>query len=324
MLFATCQQELHHLDGTLADDRTGAEDGGDAGIEKELIVLRRDDTTGDNHDVLAAQLLELFDDLRKQGLVTCGQRAGTEDVHVVLDGLLGGLGGSLEQRTHVDIEAEVGIAGGDDLGAAVVTVLSHLGNHDTGATTLEFGELVGESLCFLETLAIFGLTAVHVADKIDFCFVTAEHFLQSIADLAQRGALAGGVDAEVEQVALASAGALGEAVQCCLDGGTVTLGTQLGQTLDLGLAHGGVVDLEGLDGILVVEAVLVDAYDGVDVGVDTALLAGTGLLDAHLGHAALDGLGHAAQLLHFLDVGPGAVGELVGEGLDIVAVRVST
>ena len=63
---------------------------------------------------------------------------------------------------------------------------------------------------------------------------------------------------------------------------------------------------------------LVDTHDGVHVGVDTALLAGRSLFDAHLGHAALDGLGHAAELLHFLDVGPGLVGYLVREGLDVV------
>ena len=61
---------------------------------------------------------------------------------VVLHGLLGGLFGSLEQGTHIDVETDVGIAGGDHLGAAVVTVLTHLGNHDTRATALFLGKFI--------------------------------------------------------------------------------------------------------------------------------------------------------------------------------------
>jgi hypothetical protein len=78
-------------------------------------------------------------------------------------------------------------------------------------------------------------------------------------------------------------------------------GAQLLQPLDLRLAHGGVVDLEDLDRRLLFEPVLVDADDGLLAGVDLGLAAGGGLLDAELGHAGLDGLGHAAELLDLLD-----------------------
>ena len=84
------------------------------------------------------------------------------------------------------------------------------------------------------------------------------------------------------------------------------------------LAYLGVVDLEDVDGILVVETVLVDADDGLASRVDACLGTGGCLLDTHLGQTGLDGLGHAAQFLDFLDVLPGAVGNLVGEGLDVV------
>jgi hypothetical protein len=53
-----------------------------------------------------------------------------DDVHVVLDGLARGLLRGLEQRTHVHIEAQVGVGRGHHLGAAVVAVLAHLGDHD--------------------------------------------------------------------------------------------------------------------------------------------------------------------------------------------------
>ena len=53
-------------------------------------------------------------------------------------------------------------------------------------------------------------------------------------------------------------------------------------------------------------------------GVDARLGAGGRLLDAHLGDALLDRRGHAAGPLGLLDVGPGALGEVVGELLDVV------
>ncbi len=50
-------------------------------------------------------------------------------MHVVLDRLPRGFLRRLEQRADVDVEAEVGEGGGDDLGAAVVAVLAELGDH---------------------------------------------------------------------------------------------------------------------------------------------------------------------------------------------------
>ena len=44
--------------------------------------------------------------------------------------------GRLEQRADVDVEAEVGEGGGDDLLAAVVAVLAHLGDQDARAAAV--------------------------------------------------------------------------------------------------------------------------------------------------------------------------------------------
>jgi hypothetical protein len=63
-------------------------------------------------------------------------RLETDDVHVVLDRLPRDLFRGLEQRADVDVEAEVGERRGDDLLAAVVAVLAHLGDEDSGAAAL--------------------------------------------------------------------------------------------------------------------------------------------------------------------------------------------
>ena len=63
--------------------------------------------------------------------------------------------------------------------------------------------------------------------------------------------------------------------------------------------------------------VAVDADDRLLAGVDARLGARGGLLDAHLGDAGLDRLRHAAGGLDLLDVLPGPLGEVGGEPLDV-------
>ncbi len=56
-LFLT-QEDVHDFAGSLGYGSTGAEDGGDASLVEEVVVLSGDDTAGDDHDILATQLLE--------------------------------------------------------------------------------------------------------------------------------------------------------------------------------------------------------------------------------------------------------------------------
>ena len=65
-------------------------------------------------------------------------------MHVVLHGLAGSFGRSLEQRAHVHVEATVGIARSHDFRTTVVPVLTHLGYHDTRLTTLFLGKLLAQ------------------------------------------------------------------------------------------------------------------------------------------------------------------------------------
>ena len=71
-----------------------------------------------------------------------GQRRYAHYVNIVLDSLFGCLLGSLEQRTHIDIEADVGVTGRNDFGATIVSVLTEFGDHDARLAALllrEFG-----------------------------------------------------------------------------------------------------------------------------------------------------------------------------------------
>ena len=87
--------------------------------------------------------------------MTGGQRRYADHVHVVLDGLLGGLLGGLEQRAHINVEADVGVTRGDHLGTAVVSVLTQLGDHDARLTALFLGEFGAQLLGALEGFVVF-------------------------------------------------------------------------------------------------------------------------------------------------------------------------
>mmetsp|Transcript_31835 Transcript_31835/g.71655 ORF Transcript_31835/g.71655 Transcript_31835/m.71655 type:complete len:338 (+) Transcript_31835:1187-2200(+) len=65
--------------------------------------------------------------------------------------------------------------------------------------------------------------------------------------------------------------------------------------------------------------ILVDAHHHLLAAVDPPLLARRRLLDAKLSHATFDGLGHAPELLDFLDHLPGRRGQLRSQALHHVA-----
>ena len=78
-------QELHYHFGGVCNRGARTEDGGDAGFVEEVVVLRGDDTTSGDHDIRTAEFLELLDDLRDEGLVTCREAGDTQYMDIVLN-----------------------------------------------------------------------------------------------------------------------------------------------------------------------------------------------------------------------------------------------
>ena len=163
-------------------------------------VLGRDDAADDDHEVGAAQGVELGAQGRHEGEVAGGERADADDVDVGLDGLPGHLRRRLEQRADVDVEAEVGEGGGDDLLAPVVAVLAHLRHEDPRATPLLGLELLDELLGAADGQVLPRLRAVHATDRTDLRGVPAEDLLHGRGHLADRRHGTRGVDGEGEQV----------------------------------------------------------------------------------------------------------------------------
>ena len=96
-------------------------------------------------------------------------------------------------------------------------------------------------------------------------------------------------------------------------------GADLVQAAYLRLAHHVVVDIADLDGGLFLQLELVDPDHDLLAAVNARLLAGGRLLDAELGHAGLDRLGHAAQRLDLVDELARLGDQARGQGLHVVA-----
>ena len=87
--------------------------------------------------------------------MTGGKRRYAKDVNVVFNSLAGCLGRGLEERAHIYVEAAVGITGCYYFSTTVVTVLTHLGNHDTGLAAFAFCEVLTHLLSFDEVRVFF-------------------------------------------------------------------------------------------------------------------------------------------------------------------------
>ncbi len=147
---------FEHLNCRYRNTGTGAEDCGNTGFVKEVVILGGYHTAGSDHDVFTAELLELFDNLRNQSLVACGERADAKDVDIVFHCLTGGFCRGLEQRPHIYVKTTIGIACSYDFSSAVMSVLTHFCYHDAGLTALAFRKFLGEMTGTDEICVVFG------------------------------------------------------------------------------------------------------------------------------------------------------------------------
>ena len=120
---------------------------------------------------------------------------------IVLDRLAGGFFRCLEQGPDIDVEADIGKGGGDDLGAAVVAVLAELDDQHARAPALLAGESVDLALDALKAFIVVVLPAIDADDRVGRGLMAAEHGFERIGDLADRGARAAGLDRQRQQIA---------------------------------------------------------------------------------------------------------------------------
>jgi hypothetical protein len=155
-----------------------------------------------------------FTQCRHQRQVAGGQRRHADNVHFVVDGLARGLVRRGKQRADLDLEAEVGERGGNNLLAAVVTVLAHLGDED--ARHGPSASVKASTAPCARTMAsdiLAGLAPVDVLEHPRLGDVTAPDLFQCAGYLADGGLGPRGINRSGEQVAFACPGACWSALE---------------------------------------------------------------------------------------------------------------
>ena len=255
---------------------------------------------------------------RHQREVACRERGGGDDVDPGLAGIGGGLFRCLEERADLDIPAKVHQRGGDNLLSAVVSVLAHLGDIDLRLAAMFLFKVCGEGRGGLGLVVALHAAAINALDGADDGLMAALAALNGFGNLAHRRLGAGGIHGQREQIALGAGGSLGNCVQLGGNLCLVAFGFQACQLVQLHAAHGGIVHLQHGDVFFLVQQEFVHADHGLRAAVDARLRIGRGLFDAQFRQAFLDGLGHAAHLFDFGDVGEGLFGKVVRQAFDIV------
>src|SRR5690349_15439826 len=124
----------------------------------------------------------------------------------------------------------------------------------------------------------------------------AVDLLQRIGDLPHRGVRTRRIDRQFEKISVTAGRGAPQLPQRGLDGTRITFGAKPSQLGELLVADPAVLDLEHLDGMVLVDLVLVDPDYGLLAGIDPGLRARRRLLDAHLRDTVADRLCHAAVL----------------------------
>ena len=284
-----------------------------------IVILRRDDASDGDEDIVTSQRFQIIHDSRKQCLVTGGQRGEADHVHIVVDSVLRRFFRCLEERADVDVPAHIREGCRQDFLAAIVTVLSHLREENTRTTTFEFLKFIRQFLRRVELRRIFKFAGVHAGNRVDDRIETAGDFFDGVGNFAQGSTVVRRLDRHFQKVSVvAGFRCLRDGFQIATDRFRIADASEFLQTLDLRVAHGGVVDGEDVQRIFLRQTVLVQADNRLAAGIDVRLPTRGAFFDTHLRKAGRDGLGHAAERFDFLNVRPGALDDFIREVFHIV------
>ena len=288
-----------------------------------------------------------------------GEAACADHVDLALDCELGRLARGLEQRAGNDFEAQVTEGRTDQIGPAVVPVLAHLGDQHPGLSTEPPGDRDGALLGLLPSeIGALAIDAADRSGGGRIAPEGAFERIGNLAQRCAGAGGGDGEGKEVrsslgllgegdrrrsrgwrgnpgrtsafpfvvaarchlpEQSSRRIFGAILQRVQRGPNRTLVALAAQPCEPIDLTCADLGVVDLEDVEFGFVLQPIAVDPDDHRRSGVDPGLTFGGGLLDAPLGKAVGDRLGHSARSLDLVDQRLGLFLELAGQGLDIPA-----
>ena len=160
---------------------------------------------------------------------------GTEpnDVNIIIHRVLCCFFWSLEQRSDIHVKAHIRKGCCNNFGAAVMTVLTHLSNHDTWTTTFEFFKVIRHSTYFFDNIVIFKFARVYTRNGTNNGFMTATNFFNSKGNFAQRCTSTSSFKGKSKQVAFPGFCCICNRFKAGLNLIFITVSTQLFQTTNL-------------------------------------------------------------------------------------------
>ena len=184
--------------------------------------------------------------------MTCCKRTEADDVNVIIHSVLCCFFWSLEQRSDIYVKAHIREGCSDNFGTAVMTVLAHLRNHDTRATTFEFFEIICHLTYFFDYIVIFIFTGIYARNRADNCFMTTTNFFNSKGNFAQRCTSTSSFKCKGKQVAFPRFCSIGNRFETGLNLIFIAVSAQLFKTTNLRFSYSCVIYVEDIQWIFFV------------------------------------------------------------------------
>ena len=173
--------------------------------------------------------------------MTSCKRTEANDMNVIIHRILCCFLWSLEQRSDIHVKAHIREGCSNNFGTAVMTVLAHLRNHNTRATTFEFFEIIRHLTYFFDNIIIFIFAGVYARNRADNRFMTATNFFNSKGNFAQRCTSTSSFKGKGKQVAFPRFCSIGNRFEAGLNLIFVTVSTQLFETTDLRFSYSRII-----------------------------------------------------------------------------------
>ena len=181
--------------------------------------------------------------------MTSCKRTEANDVNVIIHRILCCFFWSLEQRSDIHVKAHIREGCSDNFGTTVMTVLAHLRNHDTRATTFEFFEVIRHLTYFFDDIVIFIFAGVYARNRADNRFMTATNLFNSKGNFTQGCTSTSCFKCKGKQVAFPGFCSISNRFEAGLNLIFITVSTQLFETTDLRFSYSRIIYVEDIQWI---------------------------------------------------------------------------
>ena len=177
------------------------------------------------------------------------KRTKSDNMNVIIHRILCCFFWSLEQRSDIHVKAHIREGCSNNFGTAVMTVLAHLRNHDTRATTFEFFEIIRHLTYFFDNIVIFIFTGVYARNRADNRFMTATNLFNSKGNFTQGCTSTSCFKCKGKQVAFTGFCSISNRFEAGLNLIFVTVSTQLFEATDLRFPYSCIIYIEDIQWI---------------------------------------------------------------------------